>query len=357
MAHLPADRGQLDWRPLGRADLRELDALLTAIEHLDEPSERHSLDELTEQYDEMDSQPDRDTLLGREPGGTLVAYAWNHILEGDVDPRRAYLTGGVHPGWRQQGIGSALLGWQLRQAREWYLQTWRPGHGPLRVICPVDARLDAQRGLYEANGLRPLRWFADLSLTFDGPPPQVPPPPGIRVVPMSHKHSEAVRRAHNEAFADHWGSQPIDRARWEEQLSRSTARMSWSWVALEAETSEVVGYVTNAAYEQDWAAQGFSEGWTDRLGVRRPWRGQGVAKALLSASMRSYVEAGLEAAGLGVDNDNPSGGFQLYESLGFRSVSTLVVFGLTEDKESVEAAARAELSGVGEAGGEPGGSD
>nr|WP_239579034.1 GNAT family N-acetyltransferase [Microlunatus panaciterrae] len=170
-----------------------------------------------------------------------------------------------------------------------------------------------------------------MSFLFDGDPPTAPVPTGVTIVPFSDELSEGVRRAHNEAFADHWGSQPVDRTRWQEQLVRADARPEWSWVALDGETGEVTGYAMNAAYRQDWDAQGYSEGWTDRLGVRRAWRGRGIARALLCASMRSFADAGLEAAGLGVDSDNPTGAFQLYESLGYRAGETIVMHALTEN--------------------------
>ena len=322
----PNDQHGLVWRPIRRGDIDELSSLLSAIEHLDEPSERHSIDELYEQLDEADVDTDADTILGRDAGGTLVAYGWNHPLLSDVDPRRVHVTGGVHPGWRRRGIGYALFAWQLDRARRWHAETHREGLGPLRVICAVDTKLADTRALYERAGLEPVRWFADMTLRFDGTPPDFPPPPGIRLVPLSRKLFDAVRQAHNEAFADHWGSQPIDATRWAEQLARSASRVSWSWVALEERTSDVVGYATNSAYEQDWQSQGFTEGWTDRLGVRPGWRGRGIARALLGASMRSFAEAGLDAAGLGVDTDSPTGAFRLYESMGYRATDTNVMY-------------------------------
>ena len=42
--------------------------------------------------------------------------------------------------------------------------------------------------------------------------------------------------------------------------------------------------------------------------------------------MRSFAEAGLDAAGLGVDTDSPTGAFRLYESMGYRATDTTVMY-------------------------------
>lgn len=337
------DCAGLHWGPVGRGDLADLSTLLTAIELVDEPSERHSLDELVEAFTAAESGAAHGSTLGRDAGGTAVAVGWNQPTESDIDPRRVYLTGGVHPEWRSRGIGRSLLAWQMRDARSWYTRTLTAQMGPLRLIVYPDEKLVAQRHLYERAGLEAVRWYADMVLHFvaagvgaggEGVPVHEAPA-GIRIVPFSHKHSDSVRRAHNEAFADHWGSQPVDLERWDEQLHRTAARPQWSWVAFDAATSEVAGYAMSSVYEQDWAAQGFSDGWTDRIGVRQRWRGRGVAKALLTASMRSFADAGLSAAGLGVDSDNPSGAFQLYEGLGYVATDTKVMYARTEPADDL----------------------
>jgi mycothiol synthase len=330
-------RTQLDWRPLSRADLVDLHGLLTAIEDADDLADRHNVDDLARSVDALDpetalpAEAATDCLLGRDQLGQLVAYGWNHPFPDDRYPRRVHVSGGVHPEHRRRGTGHALLAWQLDAAREWYHRTRSDDVGPLQVIVYAEERSTQQRALYEDLGLRPLRWYGDMTRRLEGPLPEHQDPPGIRIVPFNRKRFEAVRLAHNEAFAGHWGSQPIDAAGWEKQLVRPESRLSWSWVALAAETSEVVGYATNAAYEDDWDAQGFSEGWTDRLGVRPAWRGRGIARALLTASLRSFAEAGLDAAGLGVDSDNPGRAFERYEGLGYHATHTVVMHGLTEE--------------------------
>jgi len=296
--------------------------LLTAVELGDVPRERPS-----------PADAEHRSVIGRDVAGTAVAFGWNEPSASDVDPRRLYMGGGVHPGWRGRGIGRALLAWQLDNGRDWYATTDEPHFGPLRLITYVDAKLADRRRLYESAGLTSVRWYADLSLRLHGSAPVHEAPPGIRIVPFSHKNSEAVRQAHNEAFSDHWGSQPVDVHHWEEQLLRSASRPQWSWVALDAATSEVAGYALSSVYEQDWELQGFSEGWTDRIGVRRAWRGRGVAKALLAASIRSFADAGLAAAGLGVDSDNPGGALGLYERLGYVATDSMVMYARTEERQ------------------------
>ncbi|MEL4504557.1 GNAT family N-acetyltransferase [Luteococcus sp. H91] len=89
----------------------------------------------------------------------------------------------------------------------------------------------------------------------------------------------------------------------------------------------MVGYAMNSAYVQDWEAQSFSEGWTDRLGVRPAWRGHNVGSALLIASMRTFLDAGLDGAGLGVDTSDPDGALELFESVGYESEEMVVLYG------------------------------
>jgi ribosomal protein S18 acetylase RimI-like enzyme len=54
-----------------------------------------------------------------------------------------------------------------------------------------------------------------------------------------------------------------------------------------------------------------------------------VARALLTASLRSFSEAGLDAAGLGVDSDDPAHAFDLYHELGYHSTHSVVMFART----------------------------
>jgi ribosomal protein S18 acetylase RimI-like enzyme len=105
--------------------------------------------------------------------------------------------------------------------------------------------------------------------------------------------------------------------------------------------------VTNAAYEQDWEAQGFSEGWTDRLGVRPCWRGRGVASALLLRSMQSFYEAGLDAAGIGIDSERPPLTSGHYQRLGYQVVSLVLLHARTFDDVEDRANRLTELVGKG----------
>ncbi|MGI8458245.1 MAG: GNAT family N-acetyltransferase [Propionibacteriaceae bacterium] len=315
--------------------MTDLSALLTAIEHLDEPGEQHTLAGLHATWDSGDVDP-LDTLLGRDSGGTLVAYAHNQNHPDQVGPPRAYLMGGVHPGWRRQGIGRAILEWQVAHARQWHAVSAEAA-GPLHVYAWADERLVDRTALFGGASMSPMRWFADLSLDLATHVPTPPAVPDVTLAPYHPTLSEQVRAAHNEAFADHWAAQPVPRDRWEEQLGAQTSRPGWSWVALERATNQVVGYALNSADVDDWDQQGFAEGWTDRLGVRPGWRGRGVAQALLCASAICFAREGLDAAGIGVDSAKPDDAFRLYRRLGYDVGEVAVMYGRIETPESAQA--------------------
>jgi ribosomal protein S18 acetylase RimI-like enzyme len=61
-------------------------------------------------------------------------------------------------------------------------------------------------------------------------------------------------------------------------------------------------------------------GWVATLGVRGPWRRQGLGAALLRLAFQRLYAHGLRRAGLGVDAGNATGALGLYERAGMRRV-------------------------------------
>ena len=57
-------------------------------------------------------------------------------------------------------------------------------------------------------------------------------------------------------------------------------------------------------------------GYVHLLGVRRPWRRQGLGEALLLHSFRTFRERGFTRGTLGVDASSPTGATRLYERAG-----------------------------------------
>ena len=59
-------------------------------------------------------------------------------------------------------------------------------------------------------------------------------------------------------------------------------------------------------------------GYVGTLGVRRPWRKQGLGEALLLHSFEAFRERGWTRGTLGVDASSPTGATRLYERAGMR---------------------------------------
>jgi mycothiol synthase len=71
---------------------------------------------------------------------------------------------------------------------------------------------------------------------------------------------------------------------------------------------------------------GRKRGYTENICVRRPWRKQGLAKALIASSLVALKERGMTEAGLGVDSENTSGALHLYEFMGYRVVKRSTIY-------------------------------
>lgn len=314
----------LQWRTARADDLPDLFGWLSAISAFDDTSPRWGPEELQQRYARSAEAEGGEMMLGFD-GESLVAVGWNTVIRGEDAGVR--LSGCVHPAFRDQGIGRALLGWQQHRARAWHA-AHAPEHD-LRMVGFADAQMTGKRNLYERSGLRPTRWFIDMLCHFPFPERVaeyvLTPALGVDFRPFTPEVVEATRAAHNEAFADRFGSRALGSQEWAASLARESARSDLSWVATD-EFDRVVGYALNSVVQ----TPGMPDlGWTDRLGVRPAHRGRNIARILLARSLDSFRHAALEAGGVGLDSVD-GGGTWLYRSLGYEATDTIIQYELVE---------------------------
>lgn len=328
----PMVEANLSWSPLQWEDLPELAELRAAIEYLDDPVDRQGLDDLEEYFDAPDAEAAANAVVGRDKGGTIVAYVWNHP-EGEPVHDHIWVDGGVHPAWRHRHIGRHLLTWGLARAQEWHAELTELSDvpvPPLRVVGYADEKLHAAGHLLEQAGLRPEAWYFDMHRSFavHPAPDDLPVVEGVVLQPFTLDRSEAARAAHNAVFAARVGSRPVSGEDWDASLARPSARPDLSWVFLDGD--DVVGYAMNSVDTPlNGEEAGAGEGWTDRFGVLPAYRHRGMGLALLQASVHSFARAGLTGAGLGVDTEDAERAVALLTRAGYEHDEMVVRYGLT----------------------------
>ncbi len=315
---------EVEWQAPGPGDLDAWTGALAAIEAVDRTGEVVGRDELEAQARLSYFEPQRDARLGWLDGRVV---AWGTVV-GIPNPRqrRVDLVGAVVPELRGCGLGTALVRWQVARGREVVAERGGVTTAWLELSAAVS---DGPRTeLFRAFGFAPLRYYHEMRRRLADPWREIGLPPDLALVPFDRVRDEQTRVAHNEAFLDHFAATELDAETWQTWVTgdRHFGADS-SFLVLAGR--EIAGYSLTGIHPEDWEGLGFREGWIHQLGVRRPWRGRGLAKALLQASATAFAAAGLEYAALDVDADSPTGAVRLYEGLGFRPTKTRVAWSLT----------------------------
>ena len=309
------------WRPMVEADAPAYARLCEACRAVDGGTEVVTDEIARRELTDPRAPMATNTACLAAEDGELIAYAVVHERLEAARARRVFLWGLTHPARRGRGIGAALVAWAEARGRE--ILAVQPADLPrLLEVFRDEAVTDAVE-LHQRFGFRPVRWYHDMRRDLGEPIPPEPELPGLRIAAWEPAWQERVRLVHNEAFADHWGSEPIPADVFGRDFV-GDPRFRGDLTFLVLDGDEVAGCAVNYVAEDDWAATGVKEGWIGQLGVRREWRKRGIATALLVRSMAAFRAAGLEAASLGVDAENPTGAVGIYERVGFRPYKRFV---------------------------------
>ena len=88
----------------------------------------------------------------------------------------------------------------------------------------------------------------------------------------------------------------------------------------------MVGTILNYIDKAENKEYNRKRGHLEFVTVQTPYRGKGLAKALIARSLTVLKDEGMTEAALGVDAENPSGAFHLYESMGFHKTKMRTIY-------------------------------
>ena len=179
-------------------------------------------------------------------------------------------------------------------------------------------KAESQVAFYKANGYEPVRYFFDMVRPMSKPIGEHPLPEGLEIRPVKPEEYRTIWDGDNEAFRDHWGYSEPTEEQYQAWLKDRNFRPELWKVAWDGD--QVAGMVGNFIDPKENEEYKRKRGYTEDIWVRRPWRGIGLAKALIAESNRMFKEMGMEETALGVDAENPSGALKLYTSMGYDKV-------------------------------------
>lgn len=313
----------------GPADYPAMVAVVEGSKEADQVERATTVEDIARDYNHLiNSDPYRDMLFV-EMHGEVVGYSRVYWLGLDDGTYSYGHFAALLPAWRGLGIRRAMLQYNEQRLREIAtIHINNNGHNCAgrHFECWVSDTETDWRALLADEGYTPVRYGYLMVRPDLENIPDLPLPAGLEVRPVRPEDYLTIWYASKEAFRDHWGFNEDEWAEtnlenWQESDVFTPEIWQVAWGG-----DEVAGMVLNYIDHKENAAYNRKRGYTENICVRRPWRRQGLARALIARSLAIHKAMGMTEAALGVDAQNPNGALQLYKSLGFSPVKEDTAF-------------------------------
>jgi ribosomal protein S18 acetylase RimI-like enzyme len=172
----------------------------------------------------------------------------------------------------------------------------------------------------ENTGYQVVRRFNNMLYSL-GEAPEIPLPAGFELRPVRPDHMRHVWEAQKEMNAGLFENVAED---WLDEkypawlINPSNTPQFWQ---LAWDGAHLAGMVLTRINEKENEEHNRKRGYTEHIYVRPPWRKRGLASALIARSLRVLKEQGMLEAELGVDSENESAAFHLYQRMGYQTFS------------------------------------
>lgn len=248
--------------------------------------------------------------------GTMVGFI--EVWDTDAIPVMNWVWACVDPQFEGLGVGTAMMDWADKRL----LDTLKRAPEGARVAYRSASLSTHQpsKELFEDRGMKFVRRFWHMMIELDAPPPAAVWPEGITISSFAELPDlRAIAATDDEIFQDHWGyvPQPEDNIveRFQEWIDSKPDFDPTLWLlAMDGEEIAGICLCSRERHEYPGAA------WVNVLGVRRSWRRQGLALAMLHHAFGVFYREGKERVGLGVDSSSLTGATRLYEKAGMTVV-------------------------------------
>lgn len=242
----------------------------------------------------------------------IVGYI--SVWDTDPLPVSNWVWARVHPQFEGLGIGSALMEWAEQRLQQTVTRV--PDDLQVKYFAGSLSTHEPTKRLLEDCGMNLVRYFGRMVIDLDHKTPQPQFPSGITLSTFAEFGDlRAIYRAFDDAFQDHWGHVPQPEeemlAEWKHWTSTDDEFNPDHWyIAMDG--PDIAGICL--CRPREWEDPDMA--WVNILGVRRQWRRQGLALAMLHHAFGEFFRLGKPRVGLGVDAGSLTGATGLYKKAG-----------------------------------------